>query len=473
MSIKFGTDGWRAVIADEFTFSNVERVTQAAAGYWSAHPVPGTERKVIVGYDRRFLSDAFARRAAEVFAGNDFQVVLTPCPTPTPSVSYAVKHQQAVGGVMITASHNPAIFNGYKLKSHYGGSSDAATCMAVEGSVDGKQVRATALTDATETGQVKIKDVRPAHYSAVKRLVDFKLIARSRLRFAHDALFGVGAGCFEELLAGTTCRVTTLNAQHDAFFGGINPEPVQQNYGRSSAFLKKHPHDICLVTDGDADRIGGMDGRGNYLSTHQLICLLLHHLVVNRKGRGRVVKALNTTSMVDKMCAAYGLELTETSVGFKNIVTEMIKGGVLLGAEESGGIGFPGYIPERDGIAAGLMLLELLATERVSVNKLIANLVKQFGPHRYGRIDLQFPLEKRPALMEFVARNPPARLLRSPLVDLKTYDGVKFIARDTSWLMLRPSGTEPIVRVYAEAMSESDADVRKLLRVGVDLTRQV
>ena len=333
MSIKFGTDGWRAVIADEFTFSNVERVTQAAAGYWSAHPVPGTERKVIVGYDRRFVSDAFARRAAEVFAGNDFQVVLTPCPTPTPSVSYAVKHQQAVGGVMITASHNPAIFNGYKLKSHYGGSSDAATCMAVEGSVDGKQVRATALTDATETGQVKIKDVRPAHYSAVKRLVDFKLIARSRLRFAHDALFGVGAGCFEELLAGTTCRVTTLNAQHDAFFGGINPEPVQQNYGRSSAFLKKHPHDICLVTDGDADRIGGMDGRGNYLSTHQLICLLLHHLVVNRKGRGRVVKALNTTSMVDKMCAAYGLELTETSVGFKNIVTEMIKGGVLLGAE--------------------------------------------------------------------------------------------------------------------------------------------
>jgi phosphomannomutase len=473
MSIKFGTDGWRAVIADEFTFSNVERVTQAAAGFWSAHPVPGTERKVIVGYDRRFLSDAFARRAAEVFAGNDFQVVLTPCPTPTPSVSYAVKHQQAVGGVMITASHNPAIFNGYKLKSHYGGSSDAATCMAVEGLVDGKRVRATALTDAAEAGQVKIKDVRPAHYAAVKRLVDFKLIARSHLRFAHDALFGVGAGCFEELLAGTTCRVTTLNAQHDAFFGGINPEPVQQNYGRSSAFLKKHPHDICLVTDGDADRIGGMDGRGNYLSTHQLICLLLHHLVVNRKGRGRVVKALNTTSMVDKMCAAYGLELTETSVGFKNIVTEMIKGGVLLGAEESGGIGFPGYIPERDGIAAGLMLLELLATERVSVNKLIANLVKQFGPHRYGRIDLQFPLEKRPALMKFVARNPPARLLRSPLVDLKTYDGVKFIAQDTSWLMLRPSGTEPILRIYAEAMSESDADVRKLLKVGVNLTRQV
>jgi phosphomannomutase len=471
MNIKFGTDGWRAVIADEFTFANVERVSQAAAGYWSAHPVSGTERKVIVGYDRRFLSDAFARRTAEVLAGNGFQVVLTPCATPTPSVSYAVKHQQAVGGVMITASHNPPIFNGFKLKSYYGGSADAATCLAVEKFLDEKQVRAIALADAVQARKIKIKDVRPAHYAAVKRLVDFRLIARSHLRFAHDALFGVGAGCFEELLAGTTCRVTTLNAQHDAFFGGINPEPVQQNYGRSSAFLKKHPHDICLVTDGDADRVGGMDGRGNYLSTHQLICLLLHHLVVNRKGRGRVVKALTTTSMVDKMCAAYGLELIETGVGFKYIVTEMIKGGVLLGAEESGGIGFPGHIPERDGIAAGLMLLELLATERVSVNKLIANLVKQFGPHRYGRIDTQFPLEKRPALMEFVARNPPARLVHSPLADLKTYDGVKFIAQDTSWLMLRPSGTEPILRIYAEA--RSDADVRKLLKVGVNLTRQV
>ena len=471
MSIKFGTDGWRAVIADQFTFANVERVSQAAADYLSAHPVSGTERKVIIGYDRRFLSDAFARQAAEVFAGNDFQVVLTPCPTPTPSVSFAVKHQRAVGGVMITASHNPPAFNGYKLKSEYGGSADAATCLAVEKFLNGQPVRTKVLADAVKARQIKIKDVRPAHYAAVKRLVDFKRVAKSGLRFAHDALFGVGAGCFEELLAGTTCRVTTLNAQHDAFFGGINPEPVQQNYGRSAAFLKKHPHDICLVTDGDADRVGGMDGRGNYLTTHQLICLLLHHLVVNRKGRGRVVKALTTTSMVDKMCAAYGLELTETGVGFKYIVTEMIKGGVLLGAEESGGIGFPGHIPERDGIAAGLMLLELLATERVSVNRLISNLVKQFGPHEYGRIDARFPLEKRPALMEFLAKHPPSRLLRSPLADMKTYDGVKYIAQDTSWLMLRPSGTEPILRIYAEA--KSNADARKLLKFGANLTRRV
>ena len=471
MSIKFGTDGWRAVIADEFTFANVARVSQATADYWTQNPVAGTERKVIIGYDRRFASDTFAGRAAEVFAGNGFRVILTPCPTPTPSVSYAVKALHAIGGVMITASHNPPAFNGFKLKSHYGGSAESETCQAVEKLLDRNAVRSKALAEAIKAKLIRIKDVRPAHYAALKRLVDFKLIAGSRLRFAHEALFGVGAGCFEELLAGTTCRVTTLNGEHDVMFGGINPEPVKQNYGRSSAFLKKHPHDICLVTDGDADRVGGMDGHGNYLTTHQLICLLLHHFVVNRQGRGRVVKALNTTSMLDAMCAAYGLELIETGVGFKYIAAEMIKGGVLLGAEESGGIGFPNHIPERDGIAAGLMLLELLATERVSVNKLIANLAKQFGPHHYGRIDTRFPLEKRAELMEFLRKNPPTRLLRSPLADVKTYDGVKFIAQDSSWLMLRGSGTEPILRIYAEA--KSDADARKLLSHGVRLTQQV
>ena len=260
-------------------------------------------------------------------------------------------------------------------------------------------------------------------------------------------------------------------AQHDVLFGGINPEPIEKNYAKSQAYLKKHPHDICLVTDGDADRVGGMDGRGNSLSTHQIICLLLHHFIVNRKGRGRVVKALTTTSMVDKMCAAYGLELVETGVGFKYICAEMLKGGVLLGAEESGGIGFPGHIPERDGIAAGLMLLELLATEKISVNKMLAKLEKQFGPHRYGRIDTHFPLEKRAALMEFLKKNPPAKLLRSPLAGHENFDGVKFVAEDSSWLMLRGSGTEPILRIYAEA--KTDADAQKLLKLGVSLTKRV
>ncbi len=466
--IKFGTDGWRAVIAEDFTFVNVARVAQATADYWKANPGAGTKRKVIVGYDRRFLSDRFAQIAAEVFAGNEFQVVLTPEPSPTPSISFAVKAQHAVGGVMITASHNPPIFNGFKLKSDYGGSSDSETCQAVEGFIDRKPVRSKPLADAIADGQVKVVDVRPAHYAALKKLVDFKLVAKSRLRFAHDALYGVGAGCFEQLLAGTTCKVTTLNGNHDPLFGGINPEPIEQNYARSQAFLRKNPHDICLVTDGDADRVGGMDGHGGYLTTHQIICLLLHHLVVNRKGRGRVVKALTTTSMVDKMCAAFGLPLVETGVGFKYICAEMLKGGVLFGAEESGGIGFSGHIPERDGIAAGLMLLEMLATERKSVNQLLAGLEKQFGPHHYGRIDTHYPLEKRAGLMKFLKDHPPDKLLRSPVKELKTFDGVKFVAADSSWLMLRGSGTEPILRIYAE--TRSAVGVQSLLKLGVSLT---
>jgi phosphomannomutase len=372
---------------------------------------------------------------------------------------------------MITASHNPPAFNGFKLKAHYGGSADPAICQAVERELDKHPVRAADWDAALKAKQITVRNIRPQYYQAIKRLVDFPLIAASGLKFAHEALFGVGAGCFDELLAGTTCQVTTLNAAWDPNFGGINPEPIAKNYVRSAAYLRKHPHDLCLVTDGDADRVGGMDGRGNALTTHHLICLLLEHFIRNRKGKGRVVKALTTTSMVDKICARYGLPLVETGVGFKYICAEMVKGGVLLGFEESGGIAYPGYIPERDGILSGLMLLELLATERQSVNKLLARLEKEYGPHHYARIDAHFPLEKRAALMEFCKNNPPAKLIKSPLKEVKSYDGVKFISEDGSWLMLRGSGTEPILRIYTEARSPEDAE--KLLKEGVRLTKQV
>lgn len=470
-TIKFGTDGWRAVIAEDFTFANIDRVAQATADFWKNNPVPGTNRKTIVGYDRRFLSDQFARRTAEILAGNGFEVILTNEPTPTPAVSFLVKKENAIGGVMITASHNPPAFNGFKLKAYYGGSAEPAICQGVEAELDKNPVQAADWATAVKEKRIVPKNIRPQYYQAIKRLVDFPLIAASGLKFAHEALFGVGAGCFDELLAGTTCKVTTLNAEHDPNFGGINPEPIAKNYGRSSAYLKKHPHDICLVTDGDADRVGGMDGRGNPLTTHHLICLLLQHFIRNRKGKGRVVKALTTTSMVDKMCARYGLELVETGVGFKYICAEMIKGGVLLGFEESGGIAYPGYVPERDGILSGLMLLEMLATEGKSVNALLAQLEKEYGPHHYARIDAHFPLEKRAALMDFCKNNPPAKLIKSPVRDVKSYDGVKFVAEDGSWLMLRGSGTEPILRIYTEAKSASDAE--KLLKEGVKLTKRV
>jgi len=469
--VKFGTDGWRAVMAEGFTFANVARVAQATADYWSATPVPGTERKIVVGYDRRFLSDRFAIITAEVFAGNGFHVILSPEPVPTPCVSFAVKQLKAIGGVMITASHNPPIFNGFKLKSHFGGSSDAAACQAVEALLDRNPVRTLPLAEGLRSGQVVRRDVRPAHFRAIKRLVDFKLIARSKLKVGHDALFGVGAGCFETLLAGMSCRVTTLNGRHDVMFGGICPEPLAKNYALGAAQLRRNHQDICLVTDGDSDRIGGMDGRGNPLTNQQVIALLLHHLVCNRGGRGTVTKTYNTTAMVDKMCAKWGLPLTEVGIGFRFIAPELMRPGALFGAEESGSVGFAGHIPERDGLAAGLFLLEMLAMEKRSLNRILAGLEKEFGPHHYGRFDAHFSLEKRAELMTWLKANPPAKLLNSRLARVDDRDGVKFVAADSSWLMLRGSGTEPVLRIYAEAPSA--AGLARLLRLGVALTKRV
>jgi phosphomannomutase len=237
MNITFGTDGWRAIIAEDFTFANLDRAAQATADLWTAQPAPGTNKTVIVGYDRRFLSDQFGRRAAEVMAENGFQAILSTCPVPTPSVSFAVKKRQAVGGVMITASHNPPIFNGYKLKAYYGGSAESSLCKEVERRLDQSPIPAL----NGQAGNVVLEDLRPAHFQAIKKLVDFKLIARSKLRFAHEALFGVGAGCFDQLLRGTTCRVTTLDGAHDPNFGGINPEPIAANYARSAAWLRNKP----------------------------------------------------------------------------------------------------------------------------------------------------------------------------------------------------------------------------------------
>lgn len=468
--IKFGTDGWRAVIAQDFTFENVARVTQAAADFWKSEiqkpgsEIFGREPKVVVGYDRRFFSDRFAQITAEVFAGNNYEVILTPEPVPTPCVSYAVKNLGAVGGVMITASHNPPIFNGFKLKSHFGGSSGPKDCQAVENLLD-----RTAAKFRTPHSALRISDIRPAHFAAIKKLVDFKLIAKAKLRVAHDALFGVGASVFNALLAGTNCKVTTLNDRHDVLFGGICPEPLPKNYALGGAQLRSNPHDICLVTDGDADRIGAMDGRGKPMTNQQVIALLLHHLVRNRSGRGGVTKTFNTTAMVDKMCAAWNLPLAEVPIGFRFIAPELMKPGALFGAEESGSVGFANHIPERDGLAAGLFLLEMLAMECISVNRIYARLEKEFGPHRYGRYDAHYPLEKRTRLMESLKTSPPNKLLRSPVIKVHAQDGVKFTAEDSTWLMLRGSGTEPVLRIYAEA--KSDADMQRLLKLGRSLLK--
>jgi len=469
--IQFGTDGWRAVIADDFTFTNVARVAQAAADYGRLHPPAGSARRIVVGYDRRFLSDQFARHAAEVFAGNGFEVLLTDRPTPTPAVSLAVRDHQARLGVVITASHNPPHYNGLKLKGHYGGPAGPQLCQKVEALLDTNPIRRIPLAEAIRDRIVTTADVIPRHLDCVRRYVHWPTIARSGLRLAHDALYGVGADCFNLLLADTNCQLTLLNGRHDALFGGLNPEPVPANYAPTAQWLRHHPHDLCLVTDGDADRIGAMDGLGWPLSSHQIICLLLRHLYVNRMARGRVIKALNTTAMLDRMCEDYGLQLIETHVGFKSICEEMLRGGVLLGGEESGSVGFQDHIPERDGILAGLLLVEMLAVERRPLRALLRSLERRYGPHRYARLDIAFPLERRPALLEHCRLQPPPRLLGSPVERVVSFDGVKYEARNHAWLMVRGSGTEPVVRIYAEAATDEGA--RRLLNLGKRLLGRV
>ncbi len=468
-SIKFGTDGWRAVIAEDFTFANVRAVAQATADYFRRRHTRTTRRRMVVGYDRRFLSPQFAETVAEVLAGNGFEVNLTSTATPTPAVSWAVRAEQGRAGVMLTASHNPARFNGFKLKLHHGGPADPKTCRAVEALIGKNPVRAMPITKALKRNLVRLEDIRPRYFRALRKHVNFKLIAKSGLHLGHEALFGVGAGCFEELLQNTNCKVTTFNGAHDPSFGGIHPEPISKNYTATAEALRRKPVDFCLVTDGDADRIGGMDGRGNALTTHQVICLLLEHFILRRQGQGRVVKALTTTSMVDIICRRYDFELTETGVGFKYICEEMLRGDVMLGFEESGGIGFPGHVPERDGLLAGLMMLEVLAMEKKPLPKLLARLDSEYLPHRYDRLDTHYPLGQRAGLMAHCASYPPKELLGSPVERVQTFDGVKFTARNGCWLMLRGSGTEPILRIYAEA--PTTAGVTQLLEQGENLAR--
>jgi phosphomannomutase len=451
--IHFGTDGWRGVIAEMFTFANVARVAQANARYWQKSHGASSRQLVIVGYDRRFLSERFAELVAEVLAGNGFEVWLARGPYPTPALSLAVARAGACGGVMITASHNPAEFNGYKIKDHRGAPASDAAGRAIEALLDAQPVRRLPLAAAQRAGLVRRVDLRPAHYRAVRRLVDFRTVAASGLRLAHDAMFGNGAGVFADLLAGTRCTVTGLRQERDPLFGGIRPEPIAENYAATRAWLRRHPQDLCLVTDGDADRLGALEGRGRSVTGNQLVALLVLHLTRNRGERGRLLKTVNTTTWVDHIAAAAGLPLIETPIGFKHLAAELLRGDTLLAGEETGSIGLRRHLPERDGLAAGLMLLELLATTGRSLTRWLHHLEREFGPRHYDRIRVASTPERNAAVIARCLRQPPARLLRSPVEAINTLDGVKFTARDGSWLMLRGSGTEPALRLYAETAS--------------------
>jgi len=457
--IKFGTDGWRGIIADDFTFANVRRVAQATADYWNAQPL---QKKTIVGYDNRFFSEVYARLVCEVLAANGFETMYAPEAVPTPAISFAVRDQKLCGAVMITASHNPPAFNGYKIKADFAGSATPEICSAIESRLDASPVKSFKFDDTVE-----IHDPRTAHVAAIKKLVDLKAIKRAKLLVVFDSMHGCGGRVLEKLAGGTTIR-----GERDVLFGGINPEPTSKNLGALMTAVKAQRAHIGLATDGDADRLGVVDDRGRYVSIQLVFAVLLLHVLRNRQERqGIVVKSGNCTVLIDRICQAFGLQCVEVPVGFKWICQQMREHDVIMGGEESGGLGFRGHIPERDGMLANLMLLELLAMTGKKFSQLVDEVQKEFGRSAYDRIDMHFPLEKRQQLLEYLAKNPPAALAGVPLREVKTADGVKYIATDDSWLMFRTSGTEPIIRIYSEA--SSTAKVRQLLIFGQQITKEV
>lgn len=464
--IHFGTDGWRAVISEDFTFENVKIVAQAIADYIKSQKpkikskksnIYGKKMAAIVGYDTRFLSEKYAELIGCVLAANGIKVILTDRPTPTPSVSFNIRHEDFIGGVMVTASHNPARYNGIKYKGYFGGSVGKDVTDKIESRLYASKVRFMDRNQAKKKGLILIKDIIPTHLKYVKKYVDMKLLEKSRLDILVDSMNGTGANYIEEVLRHTNNKVTTINGSRDPYFGGRSPEPNESFLRSTAKVVKKGRYDIALVTDGDGDRLGVVLSNGKVISGHKVMTLLLLHLLEDRSLLGGIVQTICGTALIDKICKNYGLKTYETAVGFKYIAEIMNKEDILIGGEETGGVAFKGWLPERDGILSGLLILEMMAYRKENLTKILENIKRDYGTYVYKRYDLRFSKEKKKKLLSSLHKRPFSKVLGKNIVNVKSYDGFKFIREDGSWFMLRSSGTEPKLRIYSEAHSEKEA----------------
>jgi len=480
MTIHFGTDGWRAVISDEFTFANVRKVAQAIADKTLAdfNPQSLTAASLVVGFDTRFLSDRYAQTVAEVLAGNGIHVWLTGGDTPTPMVSYAVVEKGLQGGVMITASHNPPRYNGIKLKAAYGGSASPADAKEIERRIRendaaGKLARNLPLDAAIEQGLITRFDPLPAYRTHLHKLVDFDCIRNASLSVAVDAMYGAGRVYLRDFLREAGCQVTELRGSLNPGFGGAHPEPITRHLLPLIDEMGTGRYALGLATDGDADRIGAVDPDGHFVDPHSIMALLLEHLVHERGLRGSVVKTVSTTQMLNRLADHYGLTVHETPVGFNHISDLMLSDNVLLGGEESGGISIQGHIPEGDGLLMGLLLVEMVAKRGKTLSTLLTELMDQpyVGHFRYGRDDQTVTAFDKATLVAGLMADLPTQLAGVSVHHSSDRDGVKYIMDDNSWLLIRPSGTEPVLRVYAEASNEQQ--VQALLAEGGKLAEKV
>lgn len=458
--IKFGTDGWRAVISEDFTFDNVKKVAQSMADYIKSDQGPASrvqDKRIVIGYDTRFLSDKYAELVACVLAANGIKVILSDRPTPTPSVSFAIKDRGLFGGVMITASHNPARYNGIKFKAYYGGSAGPEVTKAFESFLGKSEIKYMTLDEAKSKDMVAMENIIPKHLDFVKKYANIKLIKNTPLKILIDSMYGTGNNYIPEILADGKCKVDIIHNENNPSFGGINPEPIMPNLKELAEKVKAGKYDIGIATDGDADRLGVALPDGTLLTGHKVMTLLLLHLLEDRGMKGGVVQTLCGTDLINKIAKKYGLKTYETPVGFKYIGEIMIKEDILVGGEETGGVAFKGYIPERDGILSGLLIVEMMAMRKKKILDILKSIDKEYGTYEYRRLDVKYPDDKKAKLVESLKTNPPKEVLGVKVVDINTLDGDKFICEDSSWLMLRLSGTEPILRVYAEAPSEKKA----------------
>ena len=467
-TIKFGTDGWRGLIADDFTFANVRIAAAAIAKYVIENEDPS--RGICIGYDTRFGSRDFAKVVADVAATAGIPVRLSDRITPTPALSYAVLHSGAAGGVMITSSHNPFQWNGVKYNASYGGSGSPAIISKIETYLGAE------LPTAKEKAAITEVDFVTPYITAISKFADLDLIAKSGMKLAIDCMYGSGSGILAGIFDKLGVDYIQIRDEHNPLFPGINPEPIEPHIRALQDTVVAEKCAAGLATDGDADRIGAVDEHGNFVDPHKIFSVLLSWVLKRKGWPGDVTRAFNTTKMLDRICAAHGRTLHEHGIGFKYVVDYMQQQEILMGGEESGGIGFQRHLPERDGILNALLLANVMAEEKKTLGQLVADLQSEYGEHQYGRIDLHIPDEiKTSAITRAKALKPSDTAFAGmPILRIETLDGVKFYLDNPeakskpnpaeSWLLLRASGTEPLMRIYSESCSTHS--VTQLLEAG-------
>ena len=450
--IKFGTDGWRGVIADDFTFDNVRKVAGAIASYVLTHEDP--KRGVIVGYDTRFASQNAARVASEIIAAAGIPVKLANDYTPTPAISYAVKNLGAAGGVVITSSHNPWNWNGVKFKAKFGGSATPAIMKVIE-----EQVRAGAMPNGRRASIEEV-DLKPAYVEAICKFADLDLITKAKFRFAIDAMHGSGRHVLSKIFSDHGIEHIAIRQDLNPLFPGINPEPIEPHVAKLQETVVNEKCHAGLATDGDADRIGAVAEDGTFVDSHKIFSILLQWLLTRKKWPGEVVRAFNTTKMLDRIAARHGRKLNECSIGFKHIADLMMEREILIGGEESGGIGYSRFLPERDGVLNCLLLANVMAEEGKPLGELVADLQREYGEHYYGRRDLHIPEDVKQGAIQRARADRTTSLGKYKVIKKEGLDGIKFFLDAPTngkgaepWILFRASGTEPLLRLYAEAAS--------------------